>query len=82
MTIQADLEISVTVNCPSCNTELNLMDDMDTDGVYLNDDAHIIKQACPSNGNWIDEHKKFKVENVTCSHCKHQFDVNGLLWQG
>lgn len=80
MTQTAWLSIQVFVNCPRCNKPIDLMDEDDTDGHNHNEEGYVLKQACPDEGYWIDEHKNFSVEQVTCTECKETFDVKGLEW--
>ena len=77
--VRARLGIEVLVDCPNCDSLINLLDEKDTNGVNVNEDGLVMKQACP-NGNWFELHKKFKVKNVTCSRCKKQLDVKGFDW--
>lgn len=77
--VTARLDISVYVNCPNCESHIDLMDESDTDGHCLNDEGHVIQQACP-DGVWRDEHEKFEISHVTCSECKSNFNVKGLEW--
>lgn len=78
-TVRARLSIDVFVDCPHCENFINLMDDRDTGGVDLNEEGRILSQACPS-GSWIDEHKKFELDDVTCSECNNEFSVRELEW--
>jgi len=75
----ARLDIAVFVNCPHCDFLIDLMDENDTDGHPHNEEGSVIDQACPE-GCWIDDHKKFEIENVTCSECKKDFNVKGIDW--
>lgn len=78
---KATLIIDVMVNCPHCDFYINLMDEHDTCGTHHNDDQAILRQACPTNGSlWIDAHKTFEVQDVKCSECKKEFNVEGLEW--
>jgi translation initiation factor 2 beta subunit (eIF-2beta)/eIF-5 len=78
-TVSARLDIEVFVDCPHCDSLIDLLNPDDTDGHNHNEESYVIAQACP-DGAWIDEHKKFDVENVTCSECKKDFNVKGLDW--
>lgn len=78
-TVAARLDIAVYVNCPHCDNLIDLTDESDTDGVAHNDEGHVLKQACP-DGNWMEAHREFEVEDVTCSECKKQFNVKELEW--
>lgn len=77
--VEATLHIQVFVNCPGCGAIVDLMDADDTNGYDHNEDCHVVSQACP-DGNWIDEHKNFSIEDVSCSECKADFNVKGLNW--
>ncbi len=77
--VSASLNIEVLAHCPHCNFTVNLMDEEDTCGYYHNDEGGVIKQACP-DGYWLDKHKAFSVEGVTCGDCKKDFDVKELEW--
>lgn len=76
----ARLEIQVYVNCPHCDSLINLMNSDDTSGVDHNDCGEILRQACPSEGNWSDSHDDFELEEVTCTSCKGDFDVKTIEW--
>lgn len=78
-TAMATLAIEVYVTCPHCDKLLDLMDRRDTNGRDHDEDHQILEQACP-DGHWIDAHKEFNIEDVTCSHCKKTFNVGGLEW--
>jgi len=78
-TVNAGLSIDVFVDCPYCNTYMNLMDETDTDGVDHNEEGSVVSQACP-NGHWSEEHEKFTVKDVKCSACSGVFNVKGLEW--
>jgi len=78
-TARARLNIEVNVNCPHCDELIDLMDERDTNGDDLNEDGHILNQACP-NGNWSEKHPSFDVSFVTCTECKNTFNVKELEW--
>lgn len=78
-TVSARLDIQVYVDCPNCDNLIDLLDEADTDGVAHNEEGYVLSQACPE-GQWIDGHKKFEVEDVTCTNCKHDFTVRTLEW--
>lgn len=40
----------------------------------------LMNQAFPDDGNWSVAHRDFKVEDVTCSQCDKEFDVEVLEW--
>ena len=77
--VRATLFIEVFVQCPHCNTLIDVMDSDDTSGYDHNDGGNVIRQACP-DGVWIDEHQKFEIKNVKCGDCGGLFDVRGLDW--
>lgn len=79
-TARATLDINVWVECPTCEAEIDLLDEDDTAGVAHNDEGHVIKQACPSDGHWSTEHEKFEVTEVECSKCGVEFNVAGIDW--
>ncbi len=80
-TVSARMEISIYVNCPHCDELLDLMDQDDTDGCDHNEEGYLLNQACPIDGSyWMDAHRKFEVEKVTCFNCKKDFDVKTLDW--
>jgi len=72
-TVPATLIIEVRAHCPQCGEWIDLME-----GDY-NEDAHVIKQACP-DGNWSEEHETFSVHDVVCTNCETEFHVAGLDW--
>ena len=78
--VTADLDIQVNVDCPHCGQFINIMDEHDTNGHAHNEEGDVIKQACPDDCYWTDEHKKFSIENVTCTECQESFNVKGLDW--
>lgn len=80
-TVRATMEIQVIVNCPSCGEFINLLDEEDTAGTDHNDDGEILKQSCPTTGQyWREAHERFAVDDVQCSYCGSTFQVKGLDW--
>lgn len=79
-TAKAMLSIEVNIDCPYCGHYINIMDEDDTNNYNHNEEGHVISQACPDEGYWMDEHEKFSVKDVTCTECKNTFDVKGLDW--
>lgn len=79
--VEATLNISVNVNCPHCDFYIYLLWYKDTNGINIDDDSHVMNQACPISGEiWIDAHKKFEIERVECGECKKPFTVKKLEW--
>lgn len=78
-TVSATLNIKVNVECPHCDSYIDLLNPDDTSDYYHNEDGHILEQTCP-NGYWVDEHKKFSVDDVACTECKGIFNVKELEW--
>ncbi len=77
----ATLHIEVTVNCPLCDAHIDLLNPSDTGGQELNDCGEVLKDACPTDGrHWVDAHKSYEVDDVTCSECGSEFDVKGIWW--
>lgn len=69
----ATLNIEIYVYCPKCENSIDLLDD------GYNDDNEVMKQACPTDGTyWYESHKDFKVNNVYCDKCEHEFTVEGM----
>lgn len=77
--VSARLDIEVFVECPHCENLIDLRNPDDTDGYEHDDCGGVMKQACP-DGYWMDEHRKFSVDDVTCGSCKKDFDVRELEW--
>ena len=73
--VQADLSIELNVTCPFC---CHYFDLFDVDNGRLNDDGHLMKQACP-DGCWTETHDKFK-QRVTCPECENEIDIEGIAW--
>jgi len=78
--VEAVLDINLFVDCPNCRDTVNLMDPYTTDGVDHNDCGELLTHACPGEGHWSDSHEKFKLNDVCCSYCKHEFNVKGIAW--
>jgi len=78
-TATAWLSIEVNVDCPHCESLINLLDSEDTSGYSHNDEGYVLRQACP-DGCWSEEHKKFEVDEVRCSECGETFNVRELDW--
>jgi DNA-directed RNA polymerase subunit RPC12/RpoP len=70
--VEADLHITLFVECPKCN---HLIDLMQGD---INDDGYISKQAVPT-GDWSEPHEAFS-EQVECPECSHNISVKGIAW--
>ena len=77
--VRGGLVIEVVVECPYCDGLIDILDTDRTAGYDHNDGGNIIRQACP-DGVWIDEHKKFEIEDVKCGDCGGLFNVRGLDW--
>lgn len=80
MSVIARLYISVFVDCPNCEHMIDLMNPQDTSGYDHNDCGEVLKQACPSDGHWSEEHEEFRVDDVKCTACGHEFDVKEMDW--
>lgn len=78
-TVNARLDIEVFVNCPRCDSLIDLLDNGETSKKNHNEEGAVIMQAFPS-GRWLEAHENFMVNNVTCSHCDKSFDVKTLEW--
>jgi len=80
--LEARLQINIFVDCPNkdCGWLIDLLDESDTNGCYQNEEGSLLEQACPSEGHWSIEHKKFECNNVVCTQCKTEFNVKGLGW--
>jgi|TARA_B110000091_G_C13440661_1_gene319928 hypothetical protein len=78
-TVTARLNIEVFVDCPKCNICIDILNPEDTSDYDHNEEGRVLGQAC-GEGIWIDNHKQFKVKNVTCSACKAKFNVKGVEW--
>ena len=78
-TVSARLDIEIWVDCPECDTLINILDERDTSGHNHNEEGHILSQATP-DGSWYDKHKEFEVDDVKCSVCEHEFNVKELEW--
>lgn len=79
-TVSSRLDIQVFVDCPHCESMIDLLDKEDTNGVAHNDCGEILNQACPDKGYWSDSHKKFDLKKVECGECKKEFNVKGMEW--
>lgn len=78
-TARALLDIEVFVSCPKCDFYIDLLTPADTSGYDHNEEGHIITQAC-GDGWWMGLHKKFEVDDVTCTECETTFNVKGMEW--
>jgi len=78
-TVKAEMVIELNVNCPNCEEFINLLDESETNGINLNDDGFLLKQAL-ADENWMDAHEKFACDDVVCSECKTEFNVKELVW--
>jgi hypothetical protein len=75
--VRAYLNIEVLVTCPHCEELLNILEPEDTNDTWHNDDNAVLAQAFPT-GAWIEAHKNFEFNNVTCGKCKKDFNIKGL----
>jgi ssDNA-binding Zn-finger/Zn-ribbon topoisomerase 1 len=71
----AKLNIELNVTCPHCDEYFDLME---VEGGRLNDEGHLIKQACP-DGFWSESHDQFE-EKVNCPECGFEIDIKGIDW--
>lgn len=78
-TVSARLDIQVYVDCPNCESLIDLLEEKDTDGVAHNDEGRVLRDACP-DGLWSDSHEQFELEDVTCTECKYTFNVKTIEW--
>ena len=69
-----NLEINLHTDCPKCGFYIDLVSDTD-----LNEEGWLLDQVLPSEGIWIEEHKKFETK-VLCHRCKEIFLVKGINW--
>ena len=76
-TIEAILEINVSVDCPGCNSVISLLNETDTNGDVHNDDNVILKECFRFNDHGGE---KFECKDVICGYCKTKFNVKGLAW--
>jgi len=76
-TVKAELFIQVNLECPHCESYLDLLDN--NDFPHLNDEGEVLNYACPSDGAWIDSQRLYK-ETVQCPECKKEFIVKGIAW--
>jgi uncharacterized protein YbaR (Trm112 family) len=74
--VVARLRIEVLVDCPHCDTLIDLLDESDTDGVNHDDDSYIIRQVFVTDRSWVE----FELDEVTCSKCKGVFNVREVEW--
>lgn len=75
-TVIADLVIELTVECPDCENNFNLL----SPETGLNDEGELIREAI-SDDRWeIDASERIEVKGVKCPDCKHVFNVKGLNW--
>jgi len=72
--IEASLYISISVQCPECYKNIELLTDTD-----LNDDGWLMRQACPDEGPWSDAHEKFEC-STNCPECGAKLNVKGIDW--
>ena len=77
-TYRATLYIEIIVNCPKCDNYIDILDENDTDGYPHNDCGQALNDAI--GDDWGRDMEEFSVEEITCSECKHIFDVKGLDW--
>lgn len=75
----ATLNISLDVECPNCDNNIDLMTCHDDELGFLNEEGSISKRAF-SDKAWSDGHKNFHLEGITCNECKTKFDVKEILW--
>lgn len=78
-TVMAKLDIEIFVDCPGCDYLIDILNEKETDGCNHNDDGDVMNQTFP-DGNWMDAHREFSVEDVTCTKCKAKFNIKGLEW--
>lgn len=74
-TQSARLWIELNVDCPHCGEFIDILDP----NMGMNDEGEMLSKACPSEGQWTDEHKDFS-EEVECRVCKETFTVDGIDW--
>ena len=77
-TVGASLIVEVFVTCPNdeCGYYIDLLRQEDTNNECLDDDGDILRQVFSPSGDY----DSFECDEVTCSECKTQFNVNGLSY--
>lgn len=70
----ADLSIELNVTCPHCDEYFDLFEKTD-----LNDEGGLMGSACPNEGHWVDEHKKFK-HKMDCPECGKKIHIEEIWW--
>ena len=78
--VSASLYVSINVECPHCESYIDLLKSEDTDGVEHNDEAALMGQAFPDSPSWSESHRGFECRDVTCTECQKTFDVEILEW--
>ncbi|WP_415912267.1 hypothetical protein [Neptuniibacter sp. QD37_11] len=78
--VRASMHIDVWVECPNCESDINLRDEADTNGHNHDEECGVLMQACPNGEHWSEAHQNFSVKGVVCTQCKHEFNVEGLDW--
>ena len=73
--VRAVFSVELHVSCPHCDEDIDLINGDHN----MNEDCHMIRQAVPSEGHWMDEHKKF-VENIKCPICEGIFEAKEIEW--
>lgn len=69
--ISPRLEISLYVECPHCDHDIDLFDDEN-----LTDEGWLYSKALP-DGHWSQEHPKFEL-NYTCPQCEKEIQLKGI----
>lgn len=75
-TVPAVLHIQIAVQCPNeqCLEPINILNEMETYGVYHDDGGTLLRQVLTPSC----DHEKFKCDYVTCTDCGTVFNVEGL----
>lgn len=74
MTVKATLVIQVTVECPECGHEFDILTD-----TQLNDEGKILNQLLDTERWQIDADERLKCWPI-CPHCSVEFEVKGVIW--
>lgn len=74
--VTARLLIEMVVDCPGCDTTIDILSESETNHTDHNEDGALLGQMFPTVGS----HDDFECVDIVCTECQTNFSVRELEW--
>lgn len=74
LSVSANLVIKVSVDCPGCGCEIDLVKD-----TRLNQDGYVFQETI-SDEAWNKDSSERLDTDCMCPKCKTEFRIKGVVW--